>query len=135
MTREPTRDEWLAVPVEVLRRHFRDRADRSSVRAVAEALDVGRTTLHTFLAGESAPHMRTRRLLAIAYLKETRGDWRDEIDTAEAALTIMARLCPGDQHAARLDFFAAMMDLFGAAQPPWIDDLRARIEGPLPPRV
>jgi hypothetical protein len=60
-------------------------------------------------------------------------DWTHEVGIAEAALTIMARLCPGDQHAARLDFFVAMVDLFGAEPPPWIDELRRRVEGPLPP--
>ncbi len=59
-----------AVPLEAVRELARDESERTSLRQVAAASGVGRTTLHKFLSGETSPHPRIRRLLALWYLRE-----------------------------------------------------------------
>lgn len=61
--------EHRAVPVEDLRRFARDQAELTSIRQVAAEVGLGRTTLHKFIAGETMPHPRIRRLLALWYLR------------------------------------------------------------------
>ena len=72
MSAEPTREQWRAAEPAVLRAYAQAETERSSMRAVAERIGMGRTTLYNFLAGAN-PHPRVRRLLALWYLRETGG--------------------------------------------------------------
>lgn len=54
-----------------------------------------------------------------------------DVDAVEAALTLLARLCP-DPHASRMEHLEVFVRHF-AEPPEWLDELRARVEGPLPP--
>lgn len=62
--------DYRAVPLDALREFARDQSERTSLRQVAATSGVGRTTLHKFLQGETTPHPRIRRLLALWYLRE-----------------------------------------------------------------
>jgi hypothetical protein len=44
------------------------------VRAVAEKVGLGRTTMQKFIRGETQPHPRVRRLAALAYLDKEERD-------------------------------------------------------------
>jgi AcrR family transcriptional regulator len=55
------------IPVEVLRHWYAERTTRSSIRQVADAAGVGRSTLHKFVTAGTHPHPRIRRLLALFY--------------------------------------------------------------------
>jgi DNA repair protein RadC len=69
---EPTRAEWMAVPLEELRAFITERTDRTSIRAVAASLGLGHSTLALFVNGKTKrPHPRLRRPLALWYLRET----------------------------------------------------------------
>jgi hypothetical protein len=122
--KEPTRQEWLAVPLDVLRAHFADRAERSSVRAAAEAAGVGRTTLHAFLAGESQPQPRIRRLLALAYLRDRAEPAGEGLD---AAFSILSGYLPEeDRERTRERLADVLADEFrkaGMRPPKWLKRL------------
>jgi hypothetical protein len=60
---------YRKVHVEELRRFVQDETELTSIRRVAAEVGIGRTTLHKFVAGETIPHPRVRRLLAIWYLR------------------------------------------------------------------
>ncbi|WP_420125279.1 hypothetical protein [Longimicrobium sp.] len=61
--------DYRTVPVEVIRRFAQDETELTSIRHVAGEVGLGRTTLHKFVAGETVPHPRVRRLLALWYLR------------------------------------------------------------------
>lgn len=61
--------DYRRVPVEDLRRFAQDETELTSIRHVAAEVGIGRTTLHKFVAGETMPHPRVRRLLAMWYLR------------------------------------------------------------------
>lgn len=68
---EISRADLRSIPVEVLRDYALAAAERSSTRAVAESVGIGRTTLHNFLREGTKPHPRIRRLVALWYIAET----------------------------------------------------------------
>lgn len=59
-----------SVPLDVLREFTREEAERTSLRHVAARVGLGRTTVQKFVAGETTPHPRVRRRLALWYLSE-----------------------------------------------------------------
>ena len=70
-----------AIPVAELRRAVREEIKHSSVRQVAAATGIGRTTLHKLAAGGSKrPNARTRNLLHVWYRRR-----QAEQDTAPRA--------------------------------------------------
>lgn len=72
-----TREHRL-VPLEGLREFTRSRVELSSIRDVAEEVNVGRSTIHKFLKG-STPHPRVRRLLGLWYLRQEDGIGETEL--------------------------------------------------------
>lgn len=68
---QPDAEAIRRVPVELLRRWCQDRVELSSVRDVATRAGVGRNTLSQFVLGETIPHPRVQRLLAIHMVAET----------------------------------------------------------------
>lgn len=76
-----------AVPLETLREFARDESERSSLRQVAAAVGVGRTTLQNFIQAETSPHPRVKRLVALWYLKQTTRS--EEEESAEAYATAL----------------------------------------------
>lgn len=75
--------EWRAVPLETVRAWLEDEAERTSLRAVAERVGLGRTTLQKFIAAETNPHPRVRRAFTLLYL----GAASSAVDSALDALT------------------------------------------------
>lgn len=78
-----------AVPVEDMRRLAREHCKEASVRTVAAAVGVGRTTLHKFVAAGAMPHPRVRNLLQRWYRRNQSG-----AADAVAALTVLLRGVP-----------------------------------------
>jgi hypothetical protein len=68
--------------IEAIREYVADKAERSSIRAAAEAIGVQHSTLHSFIQG-AMPHPRIRRVLVAWYAFDTSGEgapWRDAVD-------------------------------------------------------
>lgn len=112
-----------AIPLDTLLEWYRDRVELSSVRAVAEACGVGRTTLQKFVNGETDPHPRTRRLLALYYVART----ADAVDEARAAFNRAAEVCAGlDRGSVYAGLLAAVERLYdgaGVNPPGWLREL------------
>lgn len=124
-----TRDH-RSVPLDVLREFVRSQAELASLRAVAEASGVGRTTLRNFLYKGTTPHPRIRRTLALWYLAEREVEPYG-MEDIWAALTILAGNTPARLADARREHFktwAAGFEADGVEPPPWIDELRRRVE-------
>jgi len=126
---EPTPAEAREVPLYVLREWYINEVELSAIRTVAAESGVGRTTLHKFVAGETSPHPRIRRLLAMHYLRQ-RDAGRDE-QNARAGLQILAAYLPEE---ARAGFVVQALDVldrgyveWGLPVPEWIDRLRAEV--------
>lgn len=100
-SRSATPADYRAVSIDALREFARDESERTSLRQVAQAAGVGRTTLHKFIQEKTSPHPRVRRLLALWYLRE-------RADVAERATA---------------DGYAGAMELLLAAFP---EDVRTR---------
>lgn len=120
--------EYRAVSVETLREFARDRAELTSVRQVAAEVGLGRTTLHNFISGDTTPHPRVRRLLALWYLREKDNQKAFSPADFASALTILLGELPAEQRAqataALVDRIAALYASVGVAMPPGLAALR-----------
>jgi hypothetical protein len=122
--------EHRAVPVEAMRRFAQDQAELTSIRQVAAEIGLGRTTLHKFVAGETMPHPRVRRLLALWYLRRQGHAAGDDVAVRPyaSALQILLGGVPED---VRERTTAEVLDVLErgyatAGEPPaWLDALRA----------
>lgn len=119
-----------AVPLEVLREFARDESERTSLRQVAIMLGLGRTTLQNFIAGETTPHPRVRRKIALWYLESASGA-SGSAPPASAHASAIGTLLDGigeERHdAARADLVdavAAVHATHGSGPPPWLAGLR-----------
>lgn len=65
---DPSPAEYRAVPLYLLREFYMDMVELTSIRSVASAADISRSTLQKFVAQGTVPHARTRRALALYYL-------------------------------------------------------------------
>ena len=85
-----------SIPLEVLREFVRTQAELSSIRTVAGAIGVGRTTLHSFLAeGGTMPHPRVRRRIALWYIaKQNEAPDIDVVRPYVSALSILVAALP-----------------------------------------
>ena len=121
----PTPEEVRAVPLEMMRTWFVDRCELASIRTVAADVGLGRTTLHKFVAGNTDPHPRVRRLLAVYYLRMRDGG--GEQSDVRAALDLLAAYVPPAARPGLLaELIAAMRRGFLAAGldvPPWLEQL------------
>lgn len=101
-------EELRAVPIETLRAWYVDECELSSVRRVAAEAGIGRTTLWKFKAEGAEPQPRTRRLLALYYMR-MRGpvDGQRAAD-ARTAFTILAGFFPPE---ARERIAAELLDV------------------------
>lgn len=121
--------EYRAVSVETLREFARDRAELTSVRQVAAEVGLGRTTLHNFISGDTTPHPRVRRLLALWYLREKDKQQKGFAPADFAsALAILLDELPAEQRAEAtatlVDRIAALYASVGVAIPPGLAALR-----------
>lgn len=119
-----------AVPLEVLRDFVRSQAELSSIRQVAAEVGLGRTTLHTFINGETNPHPRVRRLLGLWYLQKL--EQAPDIDVARpyvAALEILLSEVPEERRRAAqqsmLELLTETHSEAGAA-PRWLELLQTQ---------
>jgi hypothetical protein len=124
-----------SVPVEVLREFVRDQAELSSVRQVAAEIGLGRTTLHSFVTGESTPHPRVRRLIALWYLQKTQNtSTADAMKPYAAALEILLGDIPTDRRGAAehavLELLAQTHTAEGGRGPHWLELLRRKQKFP-----
>jgi hypothetical protein len=74
--------------IEAIREYVTDKAERSSVRVTADAIDVRHSTLHNFIQG-AMPHPRIRRLMVEWYARDTAGEgapWREAVDALLSGL-------------------------------------------------
>lgn len=83
---ERSANEHRAVPLYLLREFYMDMVELTSLRDVASAAGIRRSTLRNFVAG-TIPHPRIRRLLALYYL-QTIGN--AECDTGCRLVTVIA---------------------------------------------
>lgn len=119
-----------AVPLEVLRDFVRSQTELSSIRQVAAEVGLGRTTLHSFVNGETNPHPRVRRVLALWYLQEL--EQAPDIDVARpyvSALEILLADVPDEKKREaqqRLLEFLAQTHEAGGAAPRWLELLRTQ---------
>lgn len=111
-----------SVPLEVLRDFVRARAELSSLRDVAAQTGLGRTTLHSFINGETKPHPRVRRAMGLWYFaKMNEAPDIDIVRPYEAAISVLLAALPDAER--------------GTARALVIDDLRsphAQTDTPLP---
>lgn len=119
-----------AVPLEVLRDFVRSQTELSSIRQVAAEVNLGRTTLHAFINGETNPHPRVRRVLALWYLQKL--EQAPDIDVARpyvAALDILLSEVPDDRRReAQQSLIGTLTDLHEATgvEPRWLELLRTQ---------
>lgn len=119
-----------SVPVEVLREFVRDQSELSSVRQVAAEIGLGRTTLHSFLAGETTPHPRVRRLIALWYLQKVQetGELEAVRPYAAALEILLSHIPPERRRAAEqevLDALAQTHAQSNTTPPRWLELLRS----------
>ncbi len=119
-----------AVPLEVLRDFVRSQTELSSIRQVAAEVGLGRTTLHSFINGETNPHPRVRRVLALWYLQQL--EQAPDIDVARpyvSALDILLADVPEEKRReaqqSLLEFLAQTHE-GGEAAPRWLELLRTQ---------
>lgn len=118
-----------AVPVEVLREFVRDQAELSSVRQLAAEIGLGRTTLHSFVTGETTPHPRVRRLIALWYLqKMEQSSGSDAVKPYAAALEILLADLPAERRSSAkqelVELLTQTHSAEGRAAPRWLEWLR-----------
>ncbi|HST60798.1 MAG TPA: hypothetical protein VLK84_19005 [Longimicrobium sp.] len=129
---EVDKDARRAIPVEQLRRWYQDQCELTSIRDVCTDVGIGRTTLHKFVAGETIPHPRNRRMLALHYVKRVGLAEPDDEDgrMAESAVGLLSRFFPPkNQRRMRLVLLDRMEDEFreaGCDVPEWLPRLRER---------
>jgi hypothetical protein len=119
-----------SVPLDVLRDFVRSQAELTSLRQVAAEVGLGRTTLHSFINGETTPHPRVRRMLGLWYLQKL--DQAPDIDVARpyvSALDILLAEVPEDRRRAAQE---SMLDLLATSHseagevPRWLELLRTQ---------
>jgi hypothetical protein len=121
--------DFRAIPVEVLRDFVRSRAEITSIRQVAAETGLGRTTLHSFVNGETTPHPRVRRVIALWYL-----DWLEtapDLDVVRPYASALEVLISGMPETQRDGTLAVVLDglesgYTGGGEPPprWVELLR-----------
>jgi hypothetical protein len=117
------------IPLEVLRDFVRTRAEDTSIRQIADEIEVGRTTLHSFINAETTPHPRIRRKIALWYL-----DWlqtapdMDVVRPYAAALDVLTGGMPERQRDGAVEIVLDGVELGyvgdGASLPRWVEVLR-----------
>jgi transcriptional regulator with XRE-family HTH domain len=118
-------EDHRAVRMEVLQDFVRTQAELSSIRQVAAEVGLGRTTIHAFVNGESNPHPRVRRTLALWYLQKSAE--APDIDVARpyaAALGILLAALPeSDREAGTAVLLEALEALHAGAgsYPRWLE--------------
>lgn len=126
-----------AVPLEVLREFARDESERTSFRQVAAAIGLGRTTLQKFIGGETTPHPRVRRQIALWYLAhhapQGPAPAPDAWSGHRAALQLLVAGMPADEReravAELLEAIEQVVAKSGLAVPHWVRELRAAERG------
>lgn len=124
--------DYRGVPLATLREYARDRAEQSSLRQVASDVGVGRGTLQNFIRGETSPHPRVKRLVALWYLRErVRDAEAATVEPYEAALEVMVGALPdaGKRQAGLtvVEIVERVHALLGVAVPPGLAALRRRL--------
>jgi predicted DNA-binding transcriptional regulator AlpA len=61
--------DYRTLPVDVLRDFARTQTEITSIRKVADDVGIGRSTLHKFILGRTAPQPRVLRLIGLWYLE------------------------------------------------------------------
>jgi hypothetical protein len=98
-----------------MRTWYSKQADHSSLRIVAAAAGVGRTTLRNFVAVGTRPHPPVRRLLALHYLAHVERDAPD-VESILCAIPTADRAAA----AARLRYDIARIHTnYGVDPPAW----------------
>ncbi len=123
--------DYRTVPVEMIRRFAQDETELTSIRDVAAEVGLGRTTLHKFVAGETMPHARVRRLLALWYLRRHGQAAEDEaVGPYASALAVLLSGVPDRARAFAAGEVLDVLERGYAAtceeRPAWLDALRAR---------
>jgi predicted transcriptional regulator len=79
------------ISVDALRAYVRERSASTSIRAVAQQIGVGHSTLYKFIGG-STPRARVRARLLAWYVRERRGREPAQVAAARALLSDLPRL-------------------------------------------
>jgi hypothetical protein len=121
-------DDPRTMPLETLRAWYADRCEESSVRQVAMAVGIGRTTMRHVLDGDTDPHPRVRLALARYYARMCGDVEEQRAADARTAYTILAGFFPPEQ---RADIVRDLLDTtergfaaLGMDAPGWIARLR-----------
>lgn len=117
--------DYRNIPVDVLRDFALTQTHITSIRAVADQIGLGRSTLHKFVLGRTMPQPRVRRLLGLWYLEcQTRAA---DIDIARpylaALATLLADILSPERDAARQEVLAALQEIYGkrGERPRWLE--------------
>jgi transcriptional regulator with XRE-family HTH domain len=126
--------DYRPVPLDTLRELARERSERTSLRQVAAAVGVGRTTLQKFIQGETSPHPRVKRALARWYHQETERSAEDAAaDEYGDALEVLVGGLPAEPReqarAALVDLLERFHVLLGVPLPSGLAGLRDRLAG------
>lgn len=120
------------VPLEVLRDFVRSYADVRSIRVIAEDAGLPYNTVRGFVHDGKTPHPRTRRLLALWYLRRLHGV--DEFETlrpyVSALRVLLAQAPEPDRDRVMLAVLAGVESGYAAIDVPpprWVGMLRDRI--------
>lgn len=124
--------DYRRVPLATLREYARDRAEQSSLRQIASDIGVGRGTLQNFVRGETSPHPRVKRLVALWYLNErVREAEAATMDPFEAALEVMVGALPETRKRQAgitvVEIVERVHALLGVPLPPGLAELRRRL--------
>jgi hypothetical protein len=117
--------DYRSVPIEVLRDFALTQCEIASIRACADEIGLGRTTLHHFIQGKTYPHPRVRRLLGLWYLAKQ--DEAHDIDVARpyaAALSILVAALPeGERETASGLLVESLEAIYAgrAEKPRWLE--------------
>ncbi len=79
------------ISVDALRAYVRERSASTSIRAAAQEIGVGHSTLYKFIGG-STPQARVRARLLAWYVRERRGREPAQVAAARALLSDLPRL-------------------------------------------
>jgi hypothetical protein len=114
-----------SVDIEQVRRYAQDQVELTSIRHIAAEAGLGRTTMHKFVAGETMPHPRVRRLLALWYLEARHGA---EAARPAAALDVLVNYFPPEARASLIHGVLDQLEQISRGlemEPPsWIPHLR-----------
>lgn len=128
-----------SVPLAVLRDFVIAQAEVTSIRQVASETGIGRTTLHSFVNGETTPHPRVRRKLGLWYLQKV--DEAPDMDVVRPYLAVLSTLtfdfAPEDREAGQREVIGGLIQAYDARmeRPRWVELLAgiAGIPRPTPP--